>query len=101
MALLANPPTRITTSTALFEKTAVVPVRRSTVPAIGLPAASPKAKQALRMPAIAATAKPLPRANSSTAAFFCSSVSSLSLLIPAQPHRPMPARQTATAGQDH
>ena len=44
-ALLANPPSRMTTSTELFEKIAAAPFARA-ISAIGLPAASPKAKRA-------------------------------------------------------
>ncbi len=64
--------------------------------AIGLPAAIPKAKQALMTPLRTAMKKPLRKSNSLMEAFFSASVRRFSLAIPAAPATAMPMRLTRT-----
>ncbi len=63
---------------------------------MGWPDLTPKAMQALMIPASTATHTPRAKRNSATLAVFCSWGSSASLDIPAAPHRTMPTAQTST-----
>jgi hypothetical protein len=67
---------------------------------MGLPAARPKAMQALRMPEKVATASPLVKLNSWMVAFLSSSESSFSFRMPAQPHTAMSQQAHGYPAQD-
>ena len=99
--LTVNPPNSTTTTTGMPCHIAEVlgSVCRAARPISTFPASSPKAMHALMIPEKIATRMPLPKWNSATAAFFCSSESSRSFDMPAAPVATMPSSATPDAHQ--